>query len=116
MEATGQDVLSLIGEDSPENKKVQVPESLLSFVKQEFLQLKVKLAQQKREIETFMPQAGKVKVAWALQDIDDDLAHKLSTVQEVSFTEIKEFDQSLQEKVENKHRKQRRIDEPIAQS
>lgn len=102
MEVKGEDVLSLIGEDSPENETIQVPESLLSFVQQEFLRLKVKLAQQKREIETFTPEAGKVQVAWALHDTDDELAHKLSAVQEVSFTEIQDFDQFLSEKVENK--------------
>lgn len=88
MDVEGEDVLSLIGED---RENVQVPESLLSFVKQEFLQLKGKLEQQKMEIETFKPEAGKVKEAWALHAIDDDLAHTLSSVQDVSFTEIQEF-------------------------
>lgn len=90
MEVKGEDVLSLIGED-----QVQVPESLLSFVKQEFLQLKVKLAQQKRESESesFASEAGEVKVAWALHAVDEDLAHNPSAVTEASFTEIQEFGQ-----------------------
>lgn len=103
MEVKGEEVLSLTGEDGPEKKKVQVPECLLSFVKQEFLQLKVKLGQQKKESESFVPEAGRVKQAWALHDVDDDLAHKLAAVQEASFTEIQEFDQFLEEKLEDKH-------------
>lgn len=95
MEVKGEDVLSLIGKESLENKKVHVPESLLSFVKQEFLQLKVKVAQQKKEMESFVPEAGKVKQAWALHHVDEDLAHKLAAVQEASFTEIQAFDQFL---------------------
>lgn len=95
MEVKGEDVLSLIGKEGLENKKVHVPESLLSFVKQEFLQLKVKLAQQEKEKESFVPEAGKVKQAWALHHVDEDLAHKLAAVQEASFTEIQEFDQFL---------------------
>lgn len=88
MDLKAKDVLALIGEDGPQQKKVQVPESLLSFVKQELLQLKVKLAQQ----EAFTPEAGKVKAAWALHDVDAELAHKMSAAKDESFTQIQDFD------------------------
>lgn len=98
MEVKGEDLLALIGED-----QVQHPERLLGFVQQEFLKLKVKLAQQSRETQTFMPEAGKVKVAWALHDTDEDLARQPPAVQDVSFTEIQDFDQFLSENVEKQH-------------